>query len=109
MSITHCPTCCQETNWSRTEAFDKFGFEDGDGIVMTQRVAETLSNAGYEVSHAPWGIHNIIITSIRRDGVELIPEHTNLGYDDPLDYLPNDIISLLNDAYPDEGIVEVQP
>ena len=43
MSITHCPTCCQETTWYWTDAFDKFGFEDGDGIVMTEHVAETLT------------------------------------------------------------------
>ena len=107
MSITHCPTCCQETTWYWTDAFDKFGFEDGDGIVMTKHVAETLTKAGYTVATQTWSIHNVIITSIKRDGIELIPENANLGYDGPLDYLPKDIIALLNDAYPDDGVVEV--
>jgi len=107
MSITQCPACCQETNWSWTEAFDKFGFNDGDGIVMTGHVAETLSKAGYTVRSEPWGIHNITISSIQRDGLELIPENIEYGYDDPLDYLPKDIIDLLNTAYPEDDVVEV--
>lgn len=108
MSITHCPTCCHETVWSWTEAFDKFGFEDGDGIVMTEHVADALRKAGYTVTSEPWGIHNITIVSIQRNGTELIPEDTNHGYDDPLDYLPKDIIALLNEAFPEDGVVEVQ-
>ena len=108
MSITHCPTCCQETTWSWTDAFDKFGFNDGDGLIMTEHVAETLTKAGYTVSTQTWSIHNVIITSIKRDGVELIPEDTNVGYDDPLDYLPQDIITLLNAAYPEGDVVEVE-
>jgi hypothetical protein len=107
MSITHCPSCCQEVRWSWTEAFDKFGFEDGDGLVMTEHVAGTLTIAGYTVETSIWSIHNVIITSIKRDDIELIPEKANLGYDDPLEYLPDDIIAVLNDAYPDNRVVEV--
>lgn len=108
MSITHCPTCCLENLWSWTEAFDKFGFNDGDGIIMTEHVAETLTNAGFTVATQAWSIHNVIITSIKRDDIELIPENANLGYDDPLDYLPQDIITLLNGTYPEDNVVEVE-
>ncbi len=107
MSITHCPSCRQETEWSWTEAFDKFGFNDGDGLIMTEHVAETLTKAGYTVATQAWSIHNVIIASIKRADIELIPANANPGYDDPLDYLPNDVIALLNDAYPDDGVVEV--
>ena len=36
--------------WSWEEAFDKFGFEDGDGLVMTDVVAAVLQDAGYSVT-----------------------------------------------------------
>lgn len=35
--------------WSWTEAFDKFGFDDGDGLVMTWHVADVLNAAGFQV------------------------------------------------------------
>ena len=107
MSITHCPACCQATTWSWTEAFDKFGFDDGDGIVMTEQVANAMRKRGYTVTTEPWGCHNVTITSIKtKKGKELIPARTNLGYDDPLDYLPKRIVTLLNEAFPECGEVE---
>jgi hypothetical protein len=78
------------------EAFDKFGFGDGDGLVMTSSVADILIEAGYAVETEHWGLHNVIITSIKRDGVEQIPTGTKIGYDDPRAYLPADIATLLD-------------
>lgn len=108
MSITHCPACCQTTTWSWTEAFDKFGFEDGDGIVMTEHVANAMRKRGYTVTTEPWGCHNVTITSIRsKRGKKLIPEHINLGYEEARDFLPKNIIKLLDEAFPES--VEVMP
>jgi hypothetical protein len=108
MSITHCPTCSEVHSWSWAEAFDKFGFGDGDGIVMTEHVATALRIRGYTVTTEPWGCHNITITSIQtKNGTKQIPERANLGYDDPCDYLPKRIITLLDEAFPHSG--EVQP
>ena len=108
MSITHCRSCCQATSWSWSEAFDKFGFEDGDGIVMTEHVANAMRKRGYTVTTEPWGCHNVTITSITsKSGKELIPEHINLGYDDPREFLPKRIIKLLDEAFPES--VEVTP
>jgi len=107
MSITQCPTCLTEHAWSWTEAFDKFGFDDGDGLVMTHVVVQALRKAGYAVTAEPWGWHNVTITSIRRRQVQQIPECANLGYDDPRDYLPKEIIKLLDEAFPQSG--EVMP
>ena len=45
--------------WRWEEAFDKFGFGDGDGQVMTHVVEHVLRAAGYVVSSEPWGLHNI--------------------------------------------------
>ena len=88
--------------WRWEEAFDKFGFGDGDGDgqVMTHVVADVLRTADYVVSSEPWGLHNITICSIKRDGVELIPEHTNVGYGDPRKYLPKHIVRLLDRKLP---------
>ena len=90
-------------NWSWEEAFDKFGFGDGDGLVMTDVVVAVLRDAGYCAASEPWGSHNITIFSIEdASGIELIPTDINLGYDDPRDYLPDAIIKLL-DADPRTG------
>ena len=34
MPITTCLTCCGEYHWKWEEAFDKFGFGDGDNLVV---------------------------------------------------------------------------
>lgn len=89
--------------WSWEEAFDKFGFEDGDGLVMTDVVVDVLHDAGYNVSAEPWGSHNVTNFSIEdANGVEQIPTDISIGSDDPRDYLPDTIISLL-DAHPRTG------
>lgn len=100
MSTTRCPSCGSTTFWSWEEAFDKFGFDDGEGIVMTEHVAAALRAHGYSVTVEPWGCHNVIITSIAtKKGRQIIPD-CNLGYDDPRDYLPNRIVKLLDAAFP---------
>ncbi len=101
MPISICEHCCSEIEWSWTEAFEKFGFDDGDGLVETETVAEVLRDAGYETVTEGWGLHNTVIVSIRRRGRELMPlDDIRLGYDDPRDYLPPEIVALLDLAFP---------
>ncbi|MGD9802542.1 MAG: hypothetical protein AB7E80_16415 [Hyphomicrobiaceae bacterium] len=102
MSTSTCPTCGSDVFWTLEEAFDKFGFGDGDGIVMTDHVADALRNAGYTVVVEPWGCHNVTISSIKsKTGKELIPfKRISFGYDDPRDYLPKPLIELLDAAFP---------
>ena len=108
MSITTCPTCAQSHLWSWEEAFDKFGFEDGDGLVMTEHVAEALRAKGYVVTARPWGCHNVTISSItNKKGKDQIPDDIVAGYDDPRDYLPKRIVRLLDAAFPDDVEVEL--
>jgi hypothetical protein len=107
MSITLCPTCHHEHSWCWEDAFDKFGFDDGDGFILTEHVAEALRVHGYAVKVEPWGCHNITIASIRRGQTELIPVTANLGYDDPRSYLPKTIVALLVAAFPPDGEVEL--
>lgn len=106
MPISHCRYCNSEFRWSWEEAFDKFGFGDGDSNVMTEVVAKVLDGAGYAVETSAWGLHNVVIRSIRKQGVEQIPaQGIRFGYDNPRDYLPQAIIDLLDRELSGEGVV----
>ena len=51
--------------WEWEEAFDKFGFGDGDGPNFTDEVAGAIQGKfGYECQLDTWGIHNFMIMSI---------------------------------------------
>lgn len=102
MPKTTCKTCFGTYAWQWEDAFDKFGFNDGDGQVMTDVVIQCLDKAGYEASSFRWGAHNEIIASITKDGVELIPHTAKVGYDDPRRYLPKAIVRFLDERLPDE-------
>ena len=58
MPVTKCPQCGGAYPWSWEDAFEKFGFGDGEGVVMTEVVADVLRTAGYTVTadarHAAW-------------------------------------------------------
>lgn len=94
-----CPNCGTDYLWEWEQAFYKFGFGDGDGVVHTHEVASVLRAVGYKVEHQFWGMHNDVIRSIKKDGIELMPndesEH-EVGYVDPRDYLPEEIVKLLD-------------
>lgn len=79
--------CCGSLNyrWIWEEAFDKFGFNDGDGQVEAWQVESVLAEAGYEVTVDGWGMHNTVITSLKHDGVELIPHDD--GQDHPFAFV----------------------
>ena len=88
--------------WEWEEAFDKFGFNDGDDPVQTGHVALALEEAGYAVEVTPWGIHNTVITSISKAGIELMPVGENsqrIGYDNPRTYLSEELVKLLDEQF----------
>jgi hypothetical protein len=103
MPKSQCETCGHIHYWRWEEAFDKFGFNDGDGQIETGQVRAALEDAGYCVDEQPWGCHNIVIVSIKLDGVEQILPTAKIGYDDPRDYLPAEIITLLDEQFPGGG------
>ncbi len=104
MPVTTCTNCTHCHYWQWEEAFDKFGFNDGDGQIETGTVVAALEPAGYIVEDYSWGSHNVIIVSIKsRDGREHIPETAEVGYDDPRNYLPAKIIAILDAALPGGG------
>ena len=81
------------------EAFNKFGYDDGDGDIETPLVARILEDAGYAVKYSRWSPHNTIIYSIQKDGMEFMPVNDlkyRIGYDDPRDYLPCNILFIMN-------------
>lgn len=94
-----------EIHWEWEEAFYKFGFDDGDGVVNTGDVARELESLGYTVETQLCGMHNDIITKLEKDGTDLIAkaeaEGFEVGYDDPREYLPDDLAAALDRAFPD--------
>ena len=99
MPTSECYNCGNDYFWLWEEAFDKFGFKDGDGMVMTHVVEDALRSEGYAATSQEWGMHNTIITSIRKNDIEQIPPFVNLGYDEPRHYLPPEIICLLDNTW----------
>lgn len=106
MPTSQCPHCNAPHEWDWTDAFNKFGFGDGDGLVMTDHVAAVLRASGYSVTSEHWGMHNIVITSIRKGGIEQIPGDFDYRDGDPRKDLPATIVSLLDRAdYRDSATV----
>lgn len=91
-------------DWS--DAFYKFGFDDGDGCVQTYEVAHALRQKGYDVKIGDTAIHNTVINSIKKDGCELLPlcnPTVKFGYDHARGFLPQKIITILDEAFPPEN------
>ena len=106
MNTSHCPHCGSDHYWDWEEAFDKFGFGDGDGLVETNTVAKALRAAGFTVTVSRYGCHNRVVTSIKQDGRQLIPDTANVGYDDPRGYLPDSVIALLDTSFGDAAVAD---
>ena len=102
MPFAECLNCGNQFHWSWEDAFNKFGFADGDGQIMTQQVVAVLERAGYAVESNRWGLHNEVIVWIAKDRQTIIPNDTDLGYENPRDYLPEDIIALPDRELPNE-------
>lgn len=99
MSMCICPTCGTDFYWEWEEAFNKFGFGDGDALVMTDLVAKVLREAGYEVTVERWGVHNTVITSITQAGAEQIPDDFDYCDGDPRERLPKPVVDALDAAF----------
>lgn len=103
MPKEECCICGGPYQWTWEEAFEKFGFGDGDGMVMTDVVADVLRDAGYECITEEWGFHNTVIVSIKKQDLELIPrDNISFGYDSAREYLPDEIVQLLDKELPYE-------
>ena len=99
MPISECDNCGGCYHWNWEEAFDKFGFNDGDGQVETWAVASILEEAGYTTEVNDWSMHNTVIVSIKKGTLELVPHDDpafSFGYDNPRKYLPRIVVDLLD-------------
>ena len=117
--------------WSWEEAFDKFGFGDGDRWNGTHEVEGEIESLGYECETEHWGVHNYMIFDIKKDGKSILfPDRNDTGVDlddwlpeveqrikdrggedkvpEPLgyewvrNYLPDDIIEHLDKVFTDD-------
>lgn len=86
--------------WRWEEAFNKFGFNDGDGLNFTDAVANYLRENGYAIRTEAWGAHNFMITDILKVGSSVIPAKTKIGYENPRAYLPRQLVQKLDRAFP---------
>ena len=91
--------------WDWDEAFDKFGFSDGDGLVMTWDVVEALWRHGYECMVDSWGCHNTVIWTITKGDEVVFDGRTvdvyEFGYDSARLFLPEEIVTILDNEFPD--------
>jgi len=108
-------------SWSWEDAFSKWGFDDGDGPNFSEEVANVIRSAGYKVECDVWGCHNYMIMDIwdANDNhvfgnVDSSDTHAwrlrgeegglpTVGYDEPRDFLPKELIELLDQALPDDN------
>jgi len=100
--------------WNWEEAFDKFGFGDGDGPNFTDEVAGVVMAAGYEVDIQTWGMHNTMIMDVLRPTkvvkgrktetvpISIIPKDVDVGYADPRKYLPKALVVALDKSFPSD-------
>ena len=94
-------------DWEITEAFDKFGFDDGNGANFTGAVVAAIEEAGpYTCETDSRGMHNYIIERI----VEAVPDGEVVaefdGYELPeWDSLPEPIRNALEALNGGEPVV----
>ena len=102
MKTSECVVCGGSIEWHWEEAFFKLGFAHDSGHAESLNVANALLEAGYELPVQPESQLSILITSIKKGGIEQIPEHINVGYENPRLYLPEEILQLLDQKFPAE-------
>ncbi len=87
----------ETVHWEVLEAFAKFGFDDGDGLIKTDVVVDALRVQGFECS-AFGGLHNTWIGRVEGHGWG----HDFDGYKMPTwDQLPLGFQQALKDIDPD--------
>lgn len=99
------PTEISITRWTWEEAFNKFGFDDGndpESENRTEAVAESLYALNCDsVEASRWGMHNYVINSLMHQGTLYeFDGHTN-----PATVLPPEIVAALDKEYEDDSTV----
>lgn len=81
--------------WKWEEAFDKFGFGDGDSWNGTRLVQDRLEELGYAVEADTAGMHNYCIHTLSK-GEERWEFD---GYQGPREILPQEVVQALDDTF----------
>jgi len=106
-------------HWTWQDAFSKFGFNDGDGWNGTFHVSYFLEGLGYETECDFWGCHNYLILDVLKDGRSILFQKDDdnpcdkwlphlahiqkpLGYADPKEFLPKELVEKLEICFHDE-------
>jgi hypothetical protein len=105
--------------WEWVDAFDKFGFGDGDGANFTDDVAAFINSKGYECDCETWGIHNYMIKDITAhdpetdecgasimtypEGHPKFGEEVDYGYDNPREWLPKWLVEKLDKEFGEDN------
>lgn len=98
MPLHTCALCGGPQPWKWEDAFLSYGFDEGEHS-ETHAVASTLVANGYTTEIATYA-DNDFIESIVKDDVEQISAHDWPGEMDPRQFLPADLIALLDKAFP---------
>ena len=85
--------------WQWEDAFDKFGFGDGDGANFTHEVEDFLLKHGWTAVADWWGIHNYMIIELTGPNGEKPMADAVVGYDNPREYLPKELIDKLDKTF----------
>lgn len=96
MSNYACKNCEGKYNWHWQEAFLRIDCWANE--FNTCCVEGVLARNGYQVEATGGRTHNIIC-SIKKDGVDQIPLSAKVGYDNPQEYLPKEIVAILDKTF----------
>ncbi len=101
MPVSVCDHCDNPFRWGWEDAFCRWGFNYGAGSVQTYTVQHVLIENGYEVALYQAGECNIVITSIKKQGVEQLqnPEGKSAGFLRPRQCLSAEVIALLDTTF----------
>jgi hypothetical protein len=83
--------------WNWEEAFDKFGFGDGDSWNGTGEIQSWFEDElGWTSESDSWGCHNYIIFSLQDDNGK---KYEFDGYKNPRNILPKKIVKKLDEQF----------
>ncbi len=109
MTISVCEHCDNLDHWGWEDAFCRWGFNYSLGSVQTYSVVHALVENGYEVGVQQAGKCNVVITSVKKGGIEQMqnPEGKELGFLRPRQCLPKEIIILLEATFSEKEVWEL--
>ncbi len=87
----------QVIEWNWEEAFNKFGFGDGDDWNGTHIIFDFMEGLGFKnIEPDTWGMHNYMIFSMKDKKGK---KYEFDGYEDPRKILPRSVVKKLDKKY----------